>query len=104
MKNVKFNFPSGKSSFILEAKQAVSSEVCESLISECTKYYDKLFSPGPTLGGINTYIKSSMDFSFSGYQADSAGIGSHNFYQYEKIIADALFGCLAFYQKTFNEL
>jgi len=104
MKSIDICFPSGKSSFILEAKNAIDIRVCDSLISECLKYYDKIFSPGPTLGGLNPYVKSSMDFSFSGIQAEQLGVPSENFYKYEKIITDALFGCLAFYQKTYNEL
>lgn len=104
MNNVELEFIGGKSSYILEAKNAIDRTVCQELISECVKYYDKIFNPGPTLGGLNPFIKSSMDFNFSGVQARELGVPFDNFYKYEKIIEEALFGCLAFYQKTYNEL
>jgi len=104
MKDVEFDFPSGKKGFILQAKNAIDKEVCDLLVSECKKNYNDLFIPGPTLGGINPFIKSSMDFSFSASHVSSLGLPSDNFATYEKIIADSLFACLAYYQKTYDEL
>jgi len=104
MKNVDFTFLGGKQSYILEAQNAVDVDLCSSLVGECKKYYDKLFSPGPTIGGVNPFIKSSMDFNFSASQVIDAGIDSKIFFESEVIINEALFGCLAYYQKTYSEL
>lgn len=104
MKNVDFTFLGGKQSYILEARNAVDADLCSALVEESKKYYDKLFSPGPTIGGVNPFIKSSMDFNFSASQVIEAGIDSRVFFESEMIINEALFGCLAYYQKTYPEL
>jgi hypothetical protein len=104
MKNVELNFLGGKQSYILEAKNAIDPDLCSELIGECNKYYKDLFSPGPTIGGINPFVKSSMDFNFSSYALQELGINSMIFANAESTINQALFGCIAYYQKTYNEL
>lgn len=104
MENVEFNFLGGKSSYILEARNAIDPDLCSDLVNECVKYYDKFFSPGPTIGGVNPFIKSSMDFNFSARDVAEAGVHSPIFFNAESVINDALFGALAYYQKTYSEL
>lgn len=104
MENVEFNFLGGKSSYILEARNAIDPDLCSDLISECVKYYGKFFSPGPTIGGVNPFVKSSMDFNFSSAQVAEAGVNSPIFFNAESVINDALFGALAYYQNTYSEL
>lgn len=101
---MEYNFLGGKSSYILEVKNAVPKDICNSLVSECLKYYEKLFSPGPTIGGINPFIKNTMDFNFSRYYLSQTDIPLEPFGSYEDIITDSLFSCVALYQNTFREL
>jgi len=104
MKNVELNFLGGKQSYILEAKNAIDRDLCCDLVQECKKYYNQLFSPGPTMGGVNPFIKSSMDFNFSAHQVNELGIESPIFINSEIAINQSLFSCLAYYQKTYSEL
>ena len=53
-----------KSTCIAVMKNALSKHTCDAFIEFCQRDYYRKFSPGPVSGGLNTYLKSSMDFSF----------------------------------------
>jgi hypothetical protein len=101
---MEYNFVGGKSSYILEVKNAIPKSVCDGLLSECLKYYEKLFSPGPTICGVNPYIKNSMDFSFSRYALSETDVPLEPFGSYEDVITEKLFSAVALYQNTYREL
>jgi len=104
MKNAEFDFVGGKSSYILNARNVIDTDICSGLIDECLKYYDKLFFPGPTLGGVNAFIKNSMDYNFSKYSAATANVPAEVFGQYEDAITEALFGVVSYYINEYREL
>jgi len=106
MENVEFEFVNGKTSYILHAKNVIPKEVCDGLLSECLKYYDKLFTPGPTIGGVNSFIKNSMDFNFSRYSLSQEhhDVPLEPFGSYEDVIAERSLACVAHYVNEFREL
>lgn len=104
MKNIEFEFLNGKTSYILHAKNAIPKEVCDGLVNECLKYYDKVFYPGPTIGGVNPFIKNSMDFSFSRYALSETDIPLEPFGSYEDTIAEISLACVSHYVNEFREL
>jgi hypothetical protein len=104
MQNIDFEFLNGKSSYIMHAKNAISRDVCHGLVSECMKYYEKIFSPGPTIGGVNPYIKNSMDFNFSRYSLSETDIPLEPFGSYEDSITESLFASVSYYVNQYREL
>ena len=62
---IQFSWPAGKSSAIMVAENILSEELCTSIIDESSKYYERLFAPGPVLSGVVANVKNSMDFSWS---------------------------------------
>lgn len=98
------NFPSGRSTCITYVDNAISVDDCNFLIAECTKNYDKLFSPGPTIGGVNTRIKNSMDFGLSEESDKIYQTGNNNFLKATKFVLDGLETAMALYLEEFKEL
>jgi len=104
MEETEFNFVGGKSSFIMEAKNLIPKDTCDLLVTESLKYYDHLFAPGPTIGGVNAFIKNSMDFNFSQQAVADLGIPTDIFASCEAIIADRLFAMISYYVNQYREL
>jgi hypothetical protein len=101
---MKIEFPAGRSSGIAVVKNAIPENVCSELVDKCLENYDTLFSPGPTLGGINLKVKNTMDFSFSKDVVDSFGIDSSVFSKCEDAISMGLYSALAMYVQEYKEL
>ena len=70
---MKFDFPCGKNAYLMVADGMWDPTISTQLIDECVRYYDTLFEPGPTMAGLDTRVKSSMDFNFG--RAAYAGAG-----------------------------
>lgn len=83
---------------------AISINNCDFLIDECKKQYDKLFSQGPTIGGVNTLIKNSMDFGLSEESDKIYDTGNNNFSTATAFVLDGLWSAMALYIEAFKEL
>lgn len=97
-------FIGSKSTHIGVAREILAKDVCEKLISECKYYYGKIFEPGPTLGGVNKLIKSSMDFRFSDNMQATHNINSQTFAECHASVNTAIMGALSLYMDEFMEL
>lgn len=100
----KFYFPDGQRSQIMYGDNLISDKSCRGLIAECKTYFDRLFQPGITLGGINSLVKSSSDFNFSKSYVDSQGVDSSNFSFYENEVTDGLYKAIGYYIQQYEEL
>ena len=98
------NFPSGRATCIAYIDNAISIENCNFLVNECTSNYSKLFSQGPTLGGLNTRIKNSMDFGLSEESDEIHKTGNDNFSKATRFVMDGLGTAMALYLEEFKEL
>lgn len=104
MSNVNFYWPAGKSGAIMVAENIVDRTICSDALTQFKKYYSQLFSPGPTLGGINTSVKNSMDTGFAHDNLIANNIPLHPLYTYEQIIVQNLFQCIEYYREQFKSL
>lgn len=82
----------------------ISKKVCKGLINECSLYFDRLFQPGITLGGMNPLVKSSSDFNFSKSYVDSQGVDSSNFAFFENEVSTGLYSAIGYYIQQYEEL
>lgn len=98
------NFAGHKSQHIAYFDNLISNEQCDALIDECRLNYEKLFAPGPTISGVNTTVKSSMDFNFSPQTCSEVGVGSSAFDSAHASIQDALQSAIALYVESYPEL
>jgi len=101
---IKFSWPAGKSSAIMVAENALSEELCSSVIRELSTYYEKLFSPGPVMGGLMPYVKNSMDMSWSSPNLINSGVPPEPLSSYENEVTQVLFSCVGYYQEQFTWL
>lgn len=99
-----FHFPGGRNNQIMYGDNLISRKVCSSLIKECLAYYEYLFRPGVTLGGLDSSVKNSSDFSFSKGWVDSVGVDSSNFAYFENEIVTGLYMAVARYVQEYEEL
>ena len=97
-------FIGGKPHRIAVVENIIPKEVCVGIINECKYHYDKLFYPGPTIGGVQADIKASMDFDFGHKDIAEKGIPAEPFMNYEDKITQALYGALALYVEQIYEL
>lgn len=98
------NFAGHKSQHIAYFDNLISDEECDLLINECRLNYGKLFSLGPTISGVNTSIKSSMDFNFSPQMCNEAGVGSSIFDSAHASIQEGLQSAISLYIEQYPEL
>lgn len=98
------SFVGGKGTAIASIDEAISLENCSFVIEECKKHYEKIFVPGPTIGGVNTAIKNSMDFGLSEDADDLYKTGNDNFKQATKLVLEGLEVAMALYLEAFTEL
>jgi hypothetical protein len=98
------SFAGHKSQHIAYADNLIPSEDCDALLEECRLNYGKLFAPGPTISGVNTSIKSSMDFNFSPESCRESGVGSSVFDLTYSSIRDGLQSAMSLYIEAYPEL
>ena len=101
---MKFAFPVGKIGHIMVADGCFSHSIASELIEECKASFDVLFRPGPTLGGVNSMVKNSMDFGFNIQNVMANGLNPTVFSKAEKEIHDGLHGALAHYRDEYRGL
>ena len=97
-------FVGHKSQHIAYADGLIPNEDCDSLIEACKSNYEKLFSFGPTISGVNTSVKSSMDFNFSPETCKELGVNSSVFESTYMSIRDGLSSAIALYIEAYPEL
>jgi hypothetical protein len=97
-------FPKERATCIAYVDNAISIDDCNFLIGECRNNYDKLFSPGPTIGGVNTKIKNSMDFGLSEESDEIYKTGNTNFAKATQFVLGGLETAMALYLEEFKEL
>ena len=106
MGQIKPQMPLGLSSGIIEYPNAIDAEVCNELVLHLAQDFDKLFEPGPTIGGYMPSMKKSMDTSFMNpdqYNRDA--MPYFNIYQkIDLIIYDALWSCISDYIQRYTHL
>jgi len=101
---MKFDFPCGKNQYIMVADGMWDPSVSTQLIEECVRYYDRLFEPGPTMMGVDTRVKASMDFNFGRYAVARLGLDPSLLTHLEDLLAEGLWSAVAKYQETYREL
>lgn len=60
-----FELVGGKDNYIMILDNAIEQSVCDEAVEAFRRYYESLFTPGPTLGGIRPEVKSNMDTGIS---------------------------------------
>jgi len=103
-KNPSFHFPTGKIGQIMYGDNLIPKRICEGLIDESSRYFDRLFKPGITISGSNPLVKSSSDFNFSKKMIDEVGVDSSNFAFYENEVSVGLYSAIAHYIQEYEEL
>lgn len=98
------NFAGGKGTAIASIDDAISDSDCCFLIDACREHYDKIFTPGPTIGGINTSIKNSMDFGLSEESDEIYNTGKTQFRDSTMFVLAGLETAMALYLEAFTEL
>jgi len=93
-----------KSEHIAFIDGLITEECCEELIQECIKNYGQFFSYGPTMGGFNPSIKSSMDFNFSPENYESIGVQSQSLNKNYFEIQSAVSSAISLYVEAFPDL
>jgi len=101
---VKFDFPCGKNAYLMVADGMWDPEIGARLIEECVRYYDTLFEPGPTMAGLDSRVKSSMDFNFGRNAYSNTGIDPAFLSHTESVLTDCLWSAVAKYIETYREL
>jgi len=74
------------------------------LIDECKAYYEMLFTPGPTIGGVDPRVKSSMDCNLSVQAVLNSGVDPVIFGYCEEIIRESLAAAVGKYINEFSDL
>lgn len=102
--STQFKWPAGKASAIMVAENIIDKSMCSDLISQLKKSYSQLFSPGPTLGGLNPSIKNSMDTGLSYDVLVANNIPIYPLHSYEQAIAQNVFQCIEYYREQFRQI
>jgi hypothetical protein len=93
-----------KSDHIAFVDDLITKECCDEVVQECMKNYGQFFSSGPTIGGYNPNIKSSMDFHFYPETYESLGIYSPSLTKNYFAIQDAMASAISLYVEQFPVL
>lgn len=101
---VEFSWPAGKSAAIMVAENILDEGLCSSIIEESSKYYERIFSPGPVLSGVMPSIKNSMDMSWSASNLAENNIPLEPLSSYEFKVSSAVFDVVNYYQEQFRWL
>lgn len=93
-----------KSEHIAFIDDLITKEFCDEIIQECIKNYGQFFSNGPTMGGYNPNIKSSMDFKFHPETYESLGVYSQPLTNGYFSVQNAISSAIALYVEAFPVL
>lgn len=95
-------FPAGRGSHIAVAKSMLSSDSCRQLIDACRDSFEKLFEPGPTIGGVQKHIKNTFDFNYSYDTIAPLNLPQHDtFIRIENEVQTAVTAALSLYLEEF---
>jgi hypothetical protein len=98
-------FPAGRGSHIAVAKSMLSSESCSQLVGACRDSFEKLFYPGPTLGGVQKIIKHTSDFNYSYDTIAPLNLPQHStFMKIESEVNSAVNAALSLYLEEYEFL
>lgn len=97
-------FVGDRTHYIAKIPNIIPIDVCSSLVEQCKVDYEKLFYPGPTLNGVDPTIKWTMDFDFSGTQAENRGCNYDFYKSAEDSIERGLWAALSLYIEEYREL
>ncbi len=100
-----FDFPGGRNNYLMTLDGALSEELCEEFLDASRHHYGKIFSPGPTIGGIRREVKSSMDASIDSIYLKEIGLDSVSVFStmHQKAM-QAMYIALGRYRETYREL
>jgi len=104
MSNISFHWPAGRSAAIMVAENAIDKEICNLTLSELKKYYNIMASPGPTISGVLTSIKNSMDINWSHHTLVEYNLPTDKLDTCENAIVEKLFLSIAKYREEFRWL
>lgn len=93
-----------KSTHIAVVPDIIPLQLCNELIDACRTDWNSLFYPGPTLAGLDTSIKYTMDFDFSGEQALKKGCNYDLYRSFENKIGESLWAAISLYMEAYSEL
>lgn len=99
------HLPLGAAGGIAEYHGAIDERDCTELVSCLTEEFSTLFESGPTLGGINSLMKNSMDTSFM--NAEQYGPHLRYFRNYSELctkLDSIVWSCVADYIQFYKEL
>lgn len=98
------NFAGHKSQHITYVDGLLLEQDCNDLVNQCLKNYDKLFTHGPTMGGYDPTMKSSMDFNFSVDNCVALGVEPFVFSECYAKVQNALQSAMALYLESYTDL
>lgn len=98
------DFIGHKSTHIAVVPDIIPLDLCNNLIDSCKRDWKSLFYPGPTLAGVDISIKHTMDFDFSGEQAQAKGCDYDLYKDYERRITESLWSAIALYVEAYPEM
>jgi len=93
-----------KSTHIAVVPDIIPPDLCNGLIDACKRDWNSLFYQGPTLSGVDTSIKYTMDFDFSGKQAQEKGCDYDLYKNYEDRITQCLWTAVSLYVEAYSEM
>ena len=98
-------FPASRGSHIAVAKSMLSTESCRELVDACRDSFERLFYPGPTIGGIQKEIKNTYDFDYSYNTIAPLNLPQHNtLIRIEHEVQYAVNSALSLYLEEFPHL
>ncbi len=93
-----------KSTHIVVVPDIIDLGLCAELIESCKKDWDSLFYAGPTIAGVDFSVKYTMDFDFSGKQAEQRGCNYELYKSYEDKVVASLWTAISLYTEAYREL
>lgn len=93
-----------KSTHIAVVPDIIPNDLCEELLESCKRDWNSLFYPGPTLAGVDTGVKYTMDFDFSGTQAKERGCDYDLYKSFEDGIGKSLWTAISLYVEAYSEM
>lgn len=93
-----------KSTHIAVVPDIIPNDLCEQLLESCKRDWNSLFYPGPTLAGVDTGVKYTMDFDFSGKQAKERGCDYDLYKSFEDRIGKSLWTAISLYVEAYSEM
>lgn len=105
MGQINANFPLGKSSGIAVYENVFSDDFLSSLINAFSEDFQTLFYPGPTIGGVDPFIKLSHDSDFMSPDVYSPQLRNYGLYMSAQAkIQHQIWSCIVDYIQEHRHL